>query len=158
MDNTVITTIISVIGALAGAIIGSELTHYFDKQDKKIKLCFSIQPSDEGNETEPEYRTKTSYSDYCIVIYNIGQTPVVLERISLRHKKIITDCIIPNVITLMPYKSYTYQLTEQEYNAILFYCKHFQIKKCRVIAYDVGERSYRSELDLFLPHMQCDFR
>lgn len=159
MDITIVTTIITVVGTLAGAVIGSVLTHHYDKQSRKVKLCFKLQSSDDENEIDPEYRTKTSPSDYCIVVYNIGQAPFILEQISLRHKKIgvIIDCIIEGE-TLMPYESFSYQLNEQEYDSILYHCKKSDINKCNIVAYDVGEKACKGELDLFQPHMQSDFR
>lgn len=159
MDITIVTTIITVVGTLAGAVIGSVLTHHYDKQSRKVKLCFKLQASEDENEIDSEYKTKTSPSDYCIVVYNIGQTPFILEQISLRHKKIgvITDCIIEGE-TLMPYESFSYQLNKQEYDSILYHCKQSDIKKCSIVAYDVGGKACKSELDLFLPHMQSGFR
>lgn len=160
MDITILTTIITVVGTLAGAVIGSVLTHHYDKQSREVKLCFNLQPSDGENEIDPEYRTKTSPSDYCIIAYNLGQTPFIIEQISLRGKKnnIITDCIIPGGKTLMPYESFSYQLNEQEYDSILYHCKQSDIKKCNIEAFDVGGNISKGKLDLFLPHMQSDFK
>ncbi len=160
MDITVIiTTIITVVGTLAGAVVGAVITHHYDKQNRKVKLCFSLQYSDEENSIESEYRTKTSPSDYCIKVYNIGQTTFILEQISLRHKKkILTDCIASDAKSIMPYEQYTYYLNEEEYDAIIYHCKQLEIKKCKIAAYDVGGNLCESELDLSLPYIQSDFR
>lgn len=160
MDITIVTTIITVVGTLAGTVIGSVLTHHYDKQSRKVKLCFTIQQSMVEDGVEPEYRIKTSPSDYCIVVYNLGQTPFIIEQISLLGKKngTITDCVIPDGETLMPYESFSYQLNKQEYDSILYHCKQSDIKKCSIVAYDVGGKACKSELDLFQLHMQSDFR
>lgn len=160
MDTTIVTTIITVIGTLVGAVIGSVLTHHYDKQSRKVKLCFTLKHSGNEDRDKTEHRIKTSPSDYCITVYNLGQTPFIIEQISLRHKKIgvITDCIIPEGKTLMPYESFSYQLNEQEYDSIRYHCKQSDIKKCNIAVYDVGGKACKGELDLFLPHMQSDFR
>lgn len=155
MDDTMITAIMSIASTLAGTILGLVITILHEEWNKKVKFCFSFQLTEE-NEIKPEYRTKTSPSGYCIIVYNIGQIPFILENISLQLKSsIITDCVIPGAITLIPYNSYTYQLTEQEYNTIPYQCKQSDIDKCNTVTYNVaGTAKYEGKLDLSLPHMQ----
>lgn len=105
---------------------------------------------------ERELRIKYSESDYCIEIYNVGNTPYLLERFSLIYKScIIVDCIIAeNNKVIMPYESYTYHLNEQEYDSLLYHCRKSDIKECKVFAYDVGGKKSVGKMDLFLLRMQ----
>lgn len=154
-------TIISVIGTILGTILGWSLNCLYEQKVRKVKLCYSLQPAGNRDElVEYELRTKYSESDYCIEIYNIGTTPYFLEKFSLVYKHgIIVDCIIvENNKAIMPYERYTYHLNEQEYDSILYHCKKSDIKKCKVFAYDVADKRCVGEIDLFLPHLQSNFR
>lgn len=148
-------TIITAISTILGAIIGWSLNYCSEAERRKIRLCYSLQTAESIDTIEPELRTKYSESDYCIQIYNVGNTPYVLESFYLVHKKkIIVHCVITDNNAIMPYEKYTYRLTEQEYDSILFHCKESNIKKCKVHAYDVGGKKCKGEIDLFLPHIQ----
>lgn len=152
-----IQTIISVIGTILGTILGWSLNCLYEQKIRKVRLYYSLQPEANQHElVEQELRTKYSESDYCIEIYNIGNTPYFLERFSLKYNKvIIADCyIVENNRVIMPHESYTYHLTEQEYNTIFYHCKEGDIKKCKVFAYDVGGKKCKGEIDLFLPYTQ----
>lgn len=153
-------TIISVLGTILGVILGWTLNCLYDRNAKKVKLCYSLQPAtDRDGIIEPELRTKYSDSDYCIQVYNVGITPFLLEKFSLVYDNcIIVDCVIvENNKAIMPYENYTYHLNEQEYDSILHYCNKISIKKCDIIAYDVSGEKCISQLDLFLPNIQKSF-
>lgn len=152
-------TIISVLGTLLGTILGWSLNCLYENNVRKVKLCYSLQPVANQDElVEYELRTKYSESDYCIEIYNVGNTPYLLERFSLVYKKsIIVDCfIVEDNKAIMPYESYTYHLNQQEYDSLLYHCNKSDIKECKVFAYDVGGKRCVGEIDLFLPHMQSN--
>ena len=161
MDKEVILTLIGVLGTLFGTVLGFILNYLQDSRNKKIKLCFSLQPSNMEEELiDKELRTKTSESGYCIQIYNIGQIPFLFEQISLRYKKsIITDCFnTDEQKAIMPYQGCYYKLSEQDYDAILHHCKKSNLKECKVIAYDVSGKKGKGKLELILPSIQADFR
>jgi hypothetical protein len=161
MDKEIILTIVGVLGTLFGTVLGWILNYLQDSRNKKIRLCFSLQPSNMEEELiDKEIRTKTSESGYCIQIYNISQIPFLFEQISLRYKKsIITDCFnTDEQKAIMPYKGCYYQLSEQDYDAILHHCKKNNLKECKVIAYDVSGKKGKGKLDLILPSIQADFR
>lgn len=161
MSGETIQTVISVTGTLLGTILGWYLNCLYEQKVRKVKLCYSLQPVANQNElVEHNLRTKYSKSDYCIEIYNIGSTPYLLERFSLVHKNnTIVDCVITESDkSIMPYNFSTYHLSEQEYDAILYHCKESNIKKCKIVAYDVADKKCVGKIDLFLPHIQsnCD--
>jgi hypothetical protein len=161
MDKEIIIAIIGGAGALLIAILGWALTHIQEKKRQGIKLCYALQPSRmEDDLIDKEFRTKTSESGYGIQIYNIGNVPFLFEQISLRYKKtIINDCFnAEEQKTIMPYESYVYQLSEQDYDAILYHCKKSDLKDCDVIACDVSGKKSKGKLDLILPSIQADFR
>ena len=101
---------------------------------RKVKLNCSLQPATDINETEPSLRTKYSESDYCLQIFNSGNTPYVLRYVSLRYgKHIITDCVLPEEKALHPYEKYLYRFSEQEYNTIRWHCENSDLKNCKVM-------------------------
>lgn len=48
----------------------------------------------------------------------------------------------------MPYEKSTYNLMMQDYDAILYHRKNLNIKKCKVIAYDIAGKEVKRELDI----------
>lgn len=152
--------IISVISTILGSVLGWFLNCVYEKKIKKVKLSYSLQQSADINDTDHELRTKYSPSDYEIQIYNVSDTPYILNQISLRYgKHTITDCIITEENkTIMPYTNYTYRLNEQEYDAIKWHCKKANLKECKVVAYDVNGKKCIGTLDLILPYLQSRFR
>lgn len=132
MDKEIVMAIIGVGGTFAGTVLGWALNCLQDSRNKKLKLCFSLQPSNLDSELiDEDVRTKTSESGYCIQICNIGQIPFFFEQISLQNKKItIIDCInAEEQKSILTYKNYIYQLNMQEYNSILYHCKKAKLKE-----------------------------
>jgi len=88
MNGEIVNIIVNIGCTLLGTILGWFLNVLYENKVKKVKLCYLLQQSAniESN-IAPEYRTKYSNSDYCIEVYNVGNTAVILEQISLRHKK-----------------------------------------------------------------------
>ena len=66
--ESIITTSISVVGALAGAVFGAVLTHNFEKRNRKVRLCFSLQPTGRNDETEFAMKVKENPSGYIIKV------------------------------------------------------------------------------------------
>ncbi len=161
MNGEIVNIIVNIGCTLLGTILGWFLNVLYENKVKKVKLCYSLQQSAsiESN-IAPEYKTKYSDSDYCIEVYNVGNTAVILEQISLRYKKrIITDCVITDEDkTIQPYGHYTYQLTMQEYDDIQWHCKNSNLKRCKVVAYDINGKRIRGSIDLILPYLQVNFR
>ncbi len=161
MNGEMINIMINIGCTLIGTIFGWLLNVLYKNRVKKVKLCYSLQPSTNiKDDVNFELRTKYSDSDYCIEVYNVGSTSILLERISLRYKNtIIIDCIITDENKAMKSCShYIYRLNMQEYNAILRHCKTANLKKCKVISYDVSGKKIKGSMDLFLPYLQTCFK
>lgn len=161
MNSEIINAIITIGSGIFCTILGWVLNCLYQNRFNKVKLSFSLQQAS-GIEDRivPEFRTKYSESDYCIKVYNTGNTSYILEQISLQYKKkTITDCVIVEENqTIAPYGCYTYQLNEQEYDAILWHCKQADLKSCKVVAYDVAGKKTTGSLDLILPYIQTHQR
>lgn len=156
MDKGIITAIIGVAGTLLGTILGSVLNCIYDRRKSKLKLCFSLQASKDGEDTDLELKTKYSTSGYYIQCYNVGSVPFILDTISLYYKKnILLDGLqAPEAEAIIPFSSYIYELNMQEYGVLLRHCKEFNIQECDVFAYDVSGKKCKSKISLFLPHLQ----
>lgn len=157
VNSEMINAIISVCGTIFGTILGWTLNCLHTSWMNKSKLCFSLQPATNVDENiYSESKTKYSHSGYQIEVYNIGNIPFVLDQFSLHYKeKIIVDCFITEENkTLFPYKNYIYQLSMQEYDVILRYCKKENLEKCKVVSYDIDKKKVKSNLDLLLPYTQ----
>lgn len=153
MDNGIITAYLTVIGTLLGTVLGWVLNYLQDKINKKTRMCFSLQTGNVNEEIdEKDLESKYYKSDYCIQIYNIGQKPYLLDNLSLQYRRnTITDCTIDKDIKLiMPYRSLSYQLNKQDYDNIVYHCKKENLKKCKVVAYDINGKKTKGFLDLYL--------
>lgn len=157
MDNGIITAIIGVAGTLLGTILGWMLNCLYERKKSKLQLCFSLQPSNDIDDTPQENKTKYSSSGYCIYCYNIGQTPFLYDNMTLYYKKhTIADCPqTHDAEVILPYKFYVYELNVQEYRSLLYYCSEYNIKKCRIVAYDVGGQKCKAQIELILPSLQA---
>lgn len=151
---------VEIVISIISSVLGWFLNCIYEKRIKKVKLSYSLQQSANINDIDHELRTKYSPSDYEIQIYNIGDTPYILNQISLRYgKHTITDCIITEEDkTIMPHTSFKYRLNEQEYDAIKWNCKKANLKECKVVAYDVSGKKCIGKLDLILAYLQSRFR
>lgn len=110
MDTNILTAIITSVSTIIGAILGWGLGNINEHMNNRVKLCFSLQPYDNGDLIEPECQTKTSESGYAIQVYNVGKVPFISEQFLLRvGNRIITDCVIDDVKSLVPYESVVYQ-------------------------------------------------
>ncbi|MHB8131306.1 MAG: hypothetical protein ACYDEX_20185 [Mobilitalea sp.] len=130
-----------------------------ESRNNRIKLCFSLRANGLEDELiKEELRTKYSESGYCMQIYNIGQIPFLFEHISLQYKKTtIIDCInTEEQNAILPYKSYFYRLSMQEYDSILYHCKKEKLKECEVVAYDISGKKSKGSLDLILSVIQAE--
>lgn len=157
MDSGIITAIIGVVGTLLGTILGWALNCIYERKKSELRLCFSLQPSNDRDDTPPEQKTKYSDSGYCIYCYNIGQTPFFYDNMCLYYKKhTIMDCPqSSDAEAIMPYNFYVYELNMQEYKSLLHYCDEYDIKECNIIAYDISGKKCKAKLDLILPSLQA---
>lgn len=148
-NEMMIQTILAGIFTIVGTILGWTLNGIRENLNRKVKLCFQLQITEDQNELPPlECRTKTSESGFGLEIYNIGQTPVFIDYVRLYYRKtIIVDCFMTE-LRLMPYEKSTYNLMMQDYDAILYHCKKLNVKKCKVAAYDVIGKREKGELDI----------
>ena len=148
-NDLMIQTILAGVFTIVGTILGWTLNGIRESLNRKVKLCFQLQITENQNElTTLEYRIKTSESGFGLEIYNIGQTPVFIKYVRLYYRKtLIADCLMEDS-KLMPYEKNIYNLMMQDYNAILYHRKKLNIKKCKVAAYDVTGKQVKGELDI----------
>lgn len=68
-----IQTILAGVFTIVGTILGWTLNGIRENINRKVKLCFQLQITENKNELTPlESRTKTSESGFGLEIYNIG--------------------------------------------------------------------------------------
>lgn len=151
--------IVQAATGLLGVIIGWMLNEFSTKRREKPKLCFNLISTPDTELTEKKLRTKTSFSDYSIEIYNIGQSPFILESIALVYEKeILVDCPIDGQDnTIMPYKRLLYTLMEQDANALEHHCRKERFKHCTVCAYDIEGTCYKAKLDVAWIYFRTKF-
>jgi hypothetical protein len=143
------------VKSLLGALFTVGLGYLLKKYDNRTKLQFSLCCSNNYNNTEQTLRTKTSPSDYQLDITNVGKKPVLLKNVRLSfNDEIITDIIFIDTIKILPFEQHEYTLMEQEYKALLFYCRKKNICKCDIFAYDSSDKKIKGKLDLWLLSLQ----
>lgn len=137
-------------GTIGGVIIGFILNVAKDYYMQRPRLFYSLNIA--MSEIEPEYRTKTSPSNFIIEICNYGEKPVLLNNISLytNDGKIIVDALIVECTKILPYEKYDCCLAHQDYMAIQRYCDKSKQNSCKVIACTVNNQRIKGFLDLFM--------
>lgn len=142
--------ILSGVFAIGGIIIGFILNIIKDYYMQRPQLFYSL--ISVLSEIEPEYRTKTSPSDYEIEIYNCGVKPVLLNYIALytNDNKIIADVLLVESTRILPYEKYSCCLAHQDYMAIQRYCDKSKQNSCKVVVRTVDNHRIEGFLDLFM--------
>lgn len=140
-------------------LVGGLFSGLGDKLKNKPKLCFKMVSTPDEELSEKELRTKTSPSEYGIEIFNLGETPVVIESISLMHKKrTITDCFLDNESRVVePYHNVVYTMIEQEADALEWHCKQDYFEECDVTAYCIDGKKIKSKLEVPLIALRAEF-
>ena len=137
---------------LLGVFIGWFLNQVSSARQARPRLCFSLCNTSQDELIEKELRTKTSTSDYGIEIYNVGQTPFILDYFELCHKrKLVVDCRPSGEDSrILPYQSITDTLMEQESESLEWHCKQLDFSYCKVIAYSIDGKRVTGKLDVSL--------
>lgn len=145
-----------IIGTIIGVITGFTLNIAKDHFDHKPKLSFCINIMHDESLLDPPKRTKTSFSEYVITLYNYGRIPVILENLTLYRKKkyyfnqtLFIDKIINNYTAIMPYESVDIRINQQEHDTLNDY-----ISKCNHLKFSnkyLPQRmtSFSSKIDTF---------
>lgn len=130
----------------------------FSKQDNddlgvhfhnKKRLFYSLEHDPESDWDQPWRCTKTSPSDFKIVIYNNGQVPVVIRQLSIGLKdQMWTDIILQDFISLKPYDKCDVRLMQQEYDVLKFKCKKTGKDICLVEGIDIEWKVVKGKIDL----------
>lgn len=146
--------------ALLGVFVGWLLNEFSTSRRLKPHLCFKLTNTPTDELIDSDLRTKTSQSEYSIEIFNVGQSPFVLESFGLYHrKKILVDChILDEKKVIMPYGSKRYMLSEQELNALEKHCEEKSLKHCKILAWDVEDKTVKAKLDVSWLTLRAELR
>jgi len=142
---------------LLGVIIGWFLNQVSTAQQSRPRLCFSLCNTPENELTEKELRTKTSDSEYGIEIYNVGQSPFILDYFELCYKKELLVDYRPSERDrlILPYQSLTYTLMEQESESLEWHCREKNFSSCDVIAYSMDGKRVTGKLEVLLIQLRA---
>ena len=149
MIEEVIGAVISIVSVIIGIVINRVIT----LQDRKPKVCCSLTHTPDEDVIEVEGRTKTSQTEYSVEIFNLGTEPIIFDLFRIYYKKkketMIVDCpVLENDRIIMPYKSVIYILEQQDLGNLMFWCKKFDFKKCKVLIYCVDGKTIKSQINL----------
>lgn len=160
IDDTLVTVLMGGFFSILGVVVGWFLNEISAKYRAKPKLCFKTTSTPDDELIEKEMRTKTEMSEYSIEIYNIGQSPFLLQNFSLYHnKKLLIDChVVENERTILPYQRMSYTLMEQEANTLERHCRKLKFKDCKVWAYDIEGKRIKTTLDVSWIALRASFR
>lgn len=148
------------IFALLGVLAGWLLNEFSTNRRLRPRLCFKLTNTPNDELVDNDLRTKTSSSEYSIEIFNIGQSPFILDNFGLyNRKKILVDChILDEEKVIMPYSSKRYILSEQELNALERHCEEKSLKHCKVLAWDVDGKKIKTKIDVSWITLRAELR
>lgn len=93
MGDSVIPVIFGGFFTILGVIIGWGLNEVSATRRARPKLYFRLNSTPDIELVEAELRTKTSASEYSIAIYNVGQSPVIIESFDMCwRKQLLIQC------------------------------------------------------------------
>ena len=159
-------SILSVLGTLAGALMGWGLSEFSKKRAARPNVVFGLCGTPEDELTEKEFRTKTSLSEFTLEIFNLGTSPVVLQGFDLSYKRsFITDCSLDEKDrVILPFHSIKYSFMEQETKEILRCAYENNTDECTVTAYCLSgnqglrRKTIKGKLDISWPHLISTFQ
>lgn len=160
MGDSVIPVIFGGFFTILGVIIGWGLNEVSATRRAKPKLCFKLNSTPDSELVEAELRTKTSASEYCIDIYNVGQSPVIIESFDICwRKQLLIQCFPRGEdTTILPYHNISYVLTQQDADTIDWHCKRLGFKQCRIVAITVNGIKCEANIDMSWIHMRTRLR
>ena len=120
------------------------------------EICFKLNSTPDSELVEAELRTKTSASEYSIDIYNVGQSPVIIESFDMCwRKQLLIQCFPSSEdATVLPYHNISYVLTQQDADAIERHCKRLGFKQCCIVATTVNGEKIKENIDVSWIHMR----
>lgn len=155
-DTTILSVVIGGLFSFLGVVIGWGLNEVSATRRAKPKLCFRLNSTPDSELVEAELRTKTSASEYSIDIFNVGQSPVIIESFDMYwRKQLLIQCFPSSEdATILPYHNISYVLTQQDADAIERYCKRLGFKQCRIITTTVNGEKFKENIDVSWIHMR----
>ena len=150
MGDSVIPVIFGGFFTILGVIIGWGLNEVSAIRRAKPKLCFKLNSTPDSELVEAELRTKTSASEYSIDIYNVGQSPVIIESFDMCwRKQLLIQCFPSSEdATVLPYHNISYVLTQQDADAIERHCKRLGFKQCCIVATTVNGEKFKENIEV----------
>ena len=139
-----------------GVVSGIFANQIYDwiKKARKIKgpryVC-RLSEVNAGEYIEPEFRTKTSPSDYGIELYNLSDETVIIDSFDIFNKRapIVCTCEIPDdQKRLDPKQKLQYTLMEQDADSLIWHCKKDRFDRCIVYFNRVDGKIIKAELDV----------
>jgi len=155
-DTTILSVVIGGLFSFLGVVIGWGLNEVSATRRAKPKLCFRLNSTPDSELVEAELRTKTSASEYSIDIFNVGQSPVIIESFDMYwRKQLLIQCFPSSEdATILPYHNISYVLTQQDADAIERHCKRLGFKQCRIVTTTVNGEKFKENIDVSWIHMR----
>lgn len=100
---------------------------------------------------EPEFRTKTSPSDYGIELYNLSDETIIIDSFDIYHKRtpIVCTCeLSDDQQRLDPKQKLQYTLMQQDADSLFWHCRKDRFNRCTVHFNKVDGKTIKSELDV----------
>ena len=158
--DALISVVVAGAFTVLGVIIGWGLNEASTSRRLRPRLYFKLNSTPDIELVEEGLRTKTSSSEYCIEIYNVGQTPVILESFELISKgHLLIQCPLsgPDMV-ILPSQSKTCVLMQQDAEALEWHSKELGFKQCKVTATAVDGKQISGNLDVSWVHMRTTMR
>jgi hypothetical protein len=139
-----------IIGPVTGAAIALIVNRLFEIRNKKPVIVFTI---DHVFDIDTDKMYGTHHSGYQLICYNIGQVPVFIQSLEIFNKKDFLVDIIPTpkkeTKSLIPFSIMKYDISFEDMDSILHYCKERKKKKLKIIAYGVDNKHYKGYINLW---------
>lgn len=150
MDTEFYGVAISLVSTIIGTVVGWILNNVQENNKNKAHLCYTLSIMTKAEIIKEGYYRENCVSGYCIKLFNLGNKPIFLDKIILKHKrKVILNYCVSECAILFPYNIYTCVLYDEEFEQIDLYCKKNKITKCKAILFDISGRKSKGKLDLF---------
>jgi hypothetical protein len=150
-----------IIGPITGAALALIVNRLFEIRNKTPKLIFGIRYA--YDVAINPISDELSDSGYQFFILNIGIVPVFIQKILVYEKNIKNDILLElypytknELTSVMPFANSTFLINNQEYNKRVNFSKKIKKNNCKVMAYSLDKKQYKSIIDL--RHMNLEFR
>ena len=144
------------IYSLVGVVLGFGLNWFKDYLSNRAKLYYSLQQETPYEGWDYSTTSKTGPSGYLIEIYNCGKNPALINNVRIEWKNNLIDTLIPEPVTILPYHSYKFELSKQDYEVLIRWVEiNPKISSVKVIAYTMDGGDIRGDLDITFISMQA---